>query len=167
MTANEKRIDTPRPVRFHHSDMSAEQKAKELGITFEGHGDTMPYLNFCARAGNLFFLSGHVSDKKGKLGADVSIEEGYEAAKDCAVKILKSLRKEVDSLDKVRVIKLLGCVNGTQEFTDQHLVINGASDLLHTLFGKDGDGYHARSAVGFASLPTGVAVEIEAIFELK
>jgi enamine deaminase RidA (YjgF/YER057c/UK114 family) len=67
----------------------------------------------------------------------------------------------------VRVVKLLGCVNCTPDFVEQHLVINGASDLFHQIFGKDGDGYHARSAVGFASLPTGVAVEIEAIFEIK
>jgi enamine deaminase RidA (YjgF/YER057c/UK114 family) len=65
------------------------------------------------------------------------------------------------------VIKLLGCVNSTPDFTDQHLVINGASDLLHEIYGKSGDGYHARSALGFASLPTGVAVEVEAIFEIK
>ena len=64
------------------------------------------------------------------------------------------------------MVKLLGCVYSDPGFTDQHLVINGASDLLHELHGKDGDGYHARSAVGFAALPTGVAVEIEAIFEI-
>ena len=66
-----------------------------------------------------------------------------------------------------RAVKLLGCVNSTPDFTDQHLVINGASDLIHEIFGKSGDGFHARSAVGFVSLPTGVAVEVEAIFELK
>ncbi|MBB17087.1 hypothetical protein CMK22_17615, partial [Candidatus Poribacteria bacterium] len=69
--------------------------------------------------------------------------------------------------DGLRVIKVLGCVNSTLEFTDQHLVINGASDLFHELYGKDGDGYHARSALGFASLPTGPAVEVEVIFEIK
>ena len=66
----------------------------------------------------------------------------------------------------VRVIKVLGCVNSTLEYTDQHLVINGCSDLLHTIFGKEGNGYHARSALGFAQLPTGAAVEVEAIFEV-
>ena len=64
-------------------------------------------------------------------------------------------------------MKLFGCVYSDQGFTDQHLVINGASDLMHEIFGKEGDGYHARSAMGFAALPTGVAVEIEAIFEIK
>ncbi len=65
------------------------------------------------------------------------------------------------------VLKLLGCVNSTLEFSDQHLVVNGASDLLHELYGKSGDGYHARSALGFAQLPTNAAVEVEAIFEIK
>ncbi len=147
--------------------MSAEAKAKELGIQFTPAEGAKSYLNLCARSGKILFLSGHVSDLKGKLGADVTVEKGYEAAKQVATKLLQSLRKEVSSLDQVRVIKLLGCVNSTPDFTDQHLVINGASDLFHTIFGKETDGYHARSAVGFVSLPTGVAVEIEAIFEIK
>ena len=70
------------------------------------------------------------------------------------------------TLEGLRVIKLLGCVYSAPEFTDQHLVINGASDLLHEIFGKEGDGYHARSALGFAALPTGAAVEVEAVFEI-
>src|SRR4029077_6862960 len=125
------------------------------------------YLNLCARTGNLLFASGHVSDMKGKLGAGLSVEQGYEAARQCAVKILQSVHHRHGTLDGLKVIKLLGCVNSTLEFTDQHLVINGASDLLHQIFGKEGDGYHARSALGFAALPTGAAVEIEAIFEIK
>lgn len=147
--------------------MSAEAKAKEFGIEFPPASAEPPYLAMCARSGNLIFSSGHVSGLKGKLGADVSVEQGYEAAREVMVKILQSLRHQVDSLDKVKVVKLLGCVNSTQDFIEQHKVINGASDLIHQLFGKTGDGYHARSAVGFASLPTGVAVEIEAIFEVK
>ena len=71
------------------------------------------------------------------------------------------------TLDGLRVIKVLGCVNSILEFTGQHLVINGASDLLHEIFGKTGDGFHAWSALGFAQLPTGAAVEVEAIFEIK
>jgi enamine deaminase RidA (YjgF/YER057c/UK114 family) len=150
---------------------SAEAKAKELGIDFSkatpDAAAKKPYLNRCARAGNLLFLSGQVSTLKGKLGADVTVQQGYDAAKEVGVKLLQALRSEVSSLDEVRVIKLLGCVNSTQDFIEQHLVINGTSDLFHQVFGKDGDGYHARSAVGFSSLPTGVAVEVEAIFELK
>ena len=145
--------------------MSPEEKAKELGIDFP----EIPklYLNLCIRTGNLLMTSGHVSDIKGKLGADLSVDEGYAAARECAVKILQSVHAEHGTLDGLRVIKVLGCVNSTQDFTDQHLVINGCSDLLHEIFGKDGDGYHARSALGFASLPTGPGVEVEAIFEIK
>ncbi len=144
--------------------MSAEQKAAELGLTFT---PVEPgYLNLCIRTGNLLMTSGHVSDLKGKLGDGVSVEQGYDAARDCMVKILNSVRSSHGTLDGLKVIKLLGCVNSTLDFTDQHLVINGASDLLHELYGKEGDGFHARSALGFAALPTGVAVEVEAIFEI-
>ena len=144
--------------------MSAEQRAKDLEIVFPKQEPG--YLNLCARAGNLYFVSGHVSDLKGKLGAGVTVEQGYEAARNCAVKILQSVHHRHGTLDGLKVIKLLGCVNSTLEFTDHHLVINGASDLLHKVYGKEGDGYHARSALGFANLPTGAAVEVEAIFEI-
>ncbi len=134
--------------------MTSQQKAESLGIKFEQL--TPGYLNLCVRSGSQLITSGHVSDAKGKLGgAGLSVEQGYAAAKNCG------------TLDGLRVLKVLGCVNSTMEFTDQHLVINGASDLLHAIFGKDGDGYHARSALGFAQLPTGAAVEVEAIFEIK
>jgi enamine deaminase RidA (YjgF/YER057c/UK114 family) len=108
-----------------------------------------------------------VSTLKGVLGQGLTVEQGYEAAKDCAIKILQSVHHAHGTLDGLRVIKLLGCVYSAPDFTDQHLVINGASDLLHEIFGKEGDGYHARSALGFAALPTGAAVEVEAIFEIK
>lgn len=144
---------------------SPEQKARELGITFPKKDKG--YLNLCVRTGNLLITSGHVSDMKGKLGAGLTVEQGYAAAKECIVKILQSVHDAHGTLDGLRVLKLLGCVNSTLEFTDQHLVVNGASDLLHQLYGKDGDGYHARSALGFAALPTGAAVEVEAIFEVK
>lgn len=143
--------------------MSIDHKAQQLGIEFD---DQAPpgYLKMAARVGDLIMTSGHVSTLKGKLGADVTVEQGYAAAKEVMIKILKSVHQEVGTLDDLRVVKLFGCVNSTLDFTDQHLVINGASDLLHTLFGKEDRGYHARSAVGFAQLPTGVAVEIEAVF---
>jgi enamine deaminase RidA (YjgF/YER057c/UK114 family) len=145
--------------------MGAEQKALDLGLTFP---DAEPgYLNLCIRTGNLLITSGHTSDLKGKLGDGVSVEEGYAGAKDCAIKILQAVHRTHGTLDGLKVIKLLGCVNSTLEFTDQHLVVNGSSDLLHEIFGKTGDGYHARSALGFAALPTGAAVEVEAIFEIS
>ncbi len=144
--------------------MSPEEKASELGIDLSS--SEPGYLNLCIRTGNLLMTSGHTSDLSGILGGGVTVEQGYEAAKDCAKKILRSVHQEHGTLDGLRVIKLLGCVYSAPDFTDQHLVINGASDLLHEIFGKDGDGYHARSALGFAALPTGAAVEVEAIFEI-
>ena len=145
--------------------MSPEQKAKELGIDFPQQ--TPGYLNLCIRSGNQLITSGHTSDLKGVLGGGLTVEQGYDAARDCAVKILRSVHQAHGTLDGLRVLKLLGCVYSAPDFTDQHLVINGASDLLHEIFGKEGDGYHARSALGFAALPTGAAVEVEAIFEVK
>ncbi|MCR9202268.1 MAG: RidA family protein [Planctomycetaceae bacterium] len=145
--------------------MSAEQKARDLGICL----DPQPagYLNMCIQSGSQLLTSGHVSDIKGVLGSELSVEQGYAAARECAVKILRSVYCAHGSLDDLKVVKVFGCVYSAPDFTDQHLVINGCSDLLHELFGRDTDGYHARSAVGFAALPTGVAVEIEAIFEIK
>jgi len=145
--------------------MSAQQRARELGIDLSPQEPG--YLNLCVRSGNQLITSGHVSDMKGVLGKDLTVEQGYEAAKDCAAKILRSVHSSHGTLDGLRVVKLLGCVYSAPDFTDQHLVINGATDLLHKLYGKEGNGYHARSALGFASLPTGVAVEVEAIFEIQ
>ena len=144
--------------------MSYQKNAEAQGITFEKQ--TPGYLNLCIKSGNQLITSGHVSDLKGKLGDGTSVDDGYKAARNCMEKILKSVWNTHGTLDGLRVIKVLGCVNSTLDFTDQHLVINGASDLLHVIFGKDGDGYHARSALGFAQLPTEAAVEVEAIFEI-
>lgn len=145
-------------------EMNPQQTAESLGLTFSKQ--TPGYLNLCIRSGQQLLTSGHVSDLKGKLGADVTTEAGYAAARNCAEKILNSVWNTHGTLNGLRVLKVLGCVNTTLEFTDQHLVINGCSDLLHQIFGKDGDGFHARSALGFAQLPTGAAVEVEAIFEV-
>ena len=145
--------------------MSPQQTAESLGLIFEKQ--TPGYLNLCVRSGNQLLSSGHVSTLKGKLGAGVTTAQGYEAARECAAKILNSLWNAHGTLDGLRVLKVLGCVNSEPSFIEQHLVINGASDLLHQIFGKESDGYHARSALGFASLPTGAAVEVEAVFEIK
>ena len=151
------------PDRYNVT-MTPQQRAESLGLVFEKQ--TPGYLNLCIRTGNQLLSSGHVSTLKGKLGAGVTTEEGYAAARDCAAKILNSVWNTHGTLDGLRVLKVLGCVNSAPEFIEQHLVINGASDLLHEVFGKTGDGYHARSALGFVSLPTGAAVEVEAIFEI-
>ena len=145
--------------------MGAEANAKALGIEFTDDAEKA-YLNMAARVGKTLLTSGHVSEIKGKLGADLDVEQGYAAARECGVSILQSVHQEVGTLDGLRVVKLLGMVNSALDFTDQHLVVNGISDLYHEIFGKDEDGFHARSAVGFAQLPTGVAVEVEAIFEM-
>lgn len=145
--------------------MTPQQKAESLGIEFKKQEPG--YLAMVVRTGDLLITSGHVSDIKGKLGAGLTIEEGTAAARECAFKILNSVWNAHGTLNGLKVLKLLGCVNSTLEFTDQHLVVNGCSDLLHEIFGKTGDGYHARSALGFAQIPTGSAVEVEAIFEIK
>ena len=144
--------------------MNSQETAEKLGLTFEKQ--TPGYLNLCIRSGNQLMSSGHVSTLKGKLGAGVTTEDGYKAARECAAKILNSVWNTHGTLNGLRVLKVLGCVNSAPEYVEQHLVINGTSDLLHEIFGKTGDGYHARSALGFASLPTGAAVEVEAIFEI-
>lgn len=145
--------------------MSPQKIAESLGITFEKQQPG--YLNKCVRSGNWLVTSGHTSKIKGKLGAELSVEQGAAAARDCTVQILQSVWNTHGTLDGLKVIKVLGCVNCTPDFVDQPPVINGCSDLLHQIFGRETDGYHARSALGFASLPNGVAVEVEAIFEVK
>ena len=145
--------------------MTPQETAEQLGLSFEKQ--TPGYLNLCIRTGNQLISSGHVSTLKGKLGGGLTTAEGYAAARECATKILNSVWNTHGTLNGLRVIKVLGCVNSAPDFIEQHLVINGASDVLHEVFGKTGDGYHARSALGFASLPTGAAVEVEAVFEIR
>jgi enamine deaminase RidA (YjgF/YER057c/UK114 family) len=103
---------------------------------------------------------------KGKVPNDVSLEDAKVAARLCAVNILRLLRREIGSLDRVdRVLKVLGMVNSHPDFAEQHLVINGASQLFIDVLGENG--WHARSAVGMGALPLGASVEVEAIFRLK
>ena len=122
--------------------------------------------------GNLVFMAGQLPNRdgklavKGKLGADVTIEQGYEAAKICAANILAQLKVAIGDLDRVRrCVRVGGFVNGTPEFADQPKVANGASDLFALAFGDAGR--HARTTVGVAALPAGAAVEIEATFEIS
>lgn len=133
-----------------------------------------PVANYvrAVRTGNLVFLAGHGPSRPdgsyvtGKVGeGGLSVEEGYAAARLTAVSLLASLKAEIGSLDKVRrIVKVLGMVNSTAEFVQQPAVINGASDLLVEVFGENGK--HARAAVGMASLPIGISVEIEMIVEV-
>ncbi len=152
--------------------MNAEKKFKEMGL--ELPPAAKPVANYipAVRTGNLVFLSGHGPLRKdgtlitGKVGADLGIDEGYDAARQVVLGLLGSLKAEIGDLDKVvRVVKLLGMVNCTPDFTDQPRVINGASDLLVEVFGDRGR--HARSAVGMNALPMNIAVEIEMIVEVE
>ena len=148
--------------------MTADQKAQELGIDLANFTPSAT-LASGVRSGSLIFMSGQVSTgHKGKLGQDMTTEQGQVAARVCAVQLLQAVYSLTGTLNNIRVVKLLGMVNCTGDFTESHLVINGASDLFWDIFGKtDGTrGFHARSAVGFSSLPLGFAVEIEAIFEV-
>lgn len=149
-----------------------DQKLKELGV--ELITPTKPMANYvkAVRSGNLLFLAGHGptradgSNITGKVGKDLTVEQGYDAAKQTAISLLSTLKGELGDLNKVkRVVKVLGMVNCTSDFTDQPKVINGCSDLLVAVFGEKGK--HARSAVGMGSLPSNIAVEIEIIVEVE
>jgi len=143
--------------------MSLDEKVKAMGIDIEDFSPS-PTLAPATCIGSTVYVSGHVSTGYvGKLGRDLDVEEGKKAARVCAVDLLKAAYTVTGSVDKLRLRKLLGAVNSMPEFTDQHLVINGASELFWELY--DGE-KHARSALGFASLPNGFAVEIEAMFEI-
>jgi len=149
---------------------NAEAVLKSLGI--ELPPVPAPAANYVpsVRSGALLFVSGQVSIGPGakfigKLGRDMTVEEGQKAARVCAINILANIKGALGSLDKVaRIVKLTGFVNCTLEFDEPHKVINGCSDLLTEVLGARGK--HARSAVGMASLPLGAAVEVEAIVEV-
>jgi len=148
-----------------------EEKLKSLNIVLPA--PSSPVANYVkyAKTGNLIFLSGHGPVKAdgsyitGKLGLDLSIEEGYAAARQTGISLLSTLKNAAGDLSKVkRIVKVLGMVNGTDSFTDQPKVINGFSDLMVAIFGDKGR--HARSAVGMSSLPMNMAVEIEMVVEV-
>lgn len=150
-----------------------EGRLSELGITVpQAAAPVANYVGY-VKSGNLVFVSGQVTLKDGKveyigkLGAEISLEDGQKAARLCATNIIAQLKAACDGdLDRVRrIIRLGGFVNSTPDFTDQPKVINGASDLMVEAFGDRGK--HARAAVSAASLPLGVAVEIDAIAEIE
>lgn len=149
-----------------------DKKVEELGIKLAP--PATPTANYvkAVRTGNLLYLSGHGPSRSdgtsitGKVGQDMTIEEGYDAARQAGIALLSTMKAELGSLNKVkRVVKVLGMVNCTSDFKDQSKVINGCSDLLVEVFGDNGK--HARSAVGMNALPGNIAVEIEIIVELK
>ena len=150
---------------------TAESRLKALGIVLPKPNP--PGANYLptVTVGSLIFVSGQVSIDTdgsgffGKLGAEYNVEQGRSAARLCAINLLANLKAALGDLEKIaRLIKLTGFVNCTSDFTEAHLVINGASDLLVEALGERGR--HARAAVGMASLPLGTAVEVEAIAEI-
>ena len=152
--------------------MTPEEKLKEMGLVLPQIPPSIGNYVGAVRTGNLLFLSGKGPDLiggrnwLGKLGAELTTEEGYQAARDTMLNLLAVLRDELGQLSRVRrVVKLLGMVNSTPNFDEQPKVINGASDLLVNIFGDKGR--HARSAVGMQSLPGGIPVEIEMIVEIS
>jgi enamine deaminase RidA (YjgF/YER057c/UK114 family) len=143
-----------------------DKKLKELGI--ELITPTKPIANYVkvVRTGNLLYLAGDGPTLTGKVGADITLEQGYQAAWETGISILSTLKAELGDLNKVkRIVKVLGIVNCTPTFTDHPNVINGFSDLMVAVFGEKGK--HARSAVGTNSLPHHFALEVEVIVEIQ
>ena len=151
--------------------MTITEKLAELGVTLpDAPAPAANYVPF-VKVGNTVYVSGQISNGPdgfitGKLGADMDVEAGAAAARSCAISLLAQVRAACDGdIERlVRVVKLTGFVNSTQDFTDQPKVINGCSDFLVEALGDKGR--HARSAVSAPSLPLGAAVEIEGIFEI-
>jgi enamine deaminase RidA (YjgF/YER057c/UK114 family) len=153
-------------------DDAIEKKIRQMGLALPNLPTSKGIYKRCLQEGNIVFVSGHVSINTdgsyitGKLGKDISDEDGKLAARQCGLAILTSLKDHLGDLDKVkRVIKMLGMVNATPEYEKHPIVINGCSELFRDLWGED-YGIGVRSAVGMGSLPGNVAVEIEAIFEV-
>ncbi len=152
--------------------MSFENKVQELGLAIPTPAKPVAAYLPAVKSGNLVFVSGQLPMKdgqlqyKGILGKDVTTEQGYDAAKICALNCLGAIKALVGSIDNVvRIVKLTGFVASTPEFVDHPKVVNGASELMQQVFGEQG--MHARAAVGMTSLPLGTPVEVEMIVEVK
>ena len=153
--------------------MTFENKIKELRLELPEARDPVGSYVASKIIGNMLFISGQISISedgkliKGKVGKELNTEEGYEAAKRCGLNIISQVKKACDEdLSKIKsCIKLTGFVNSTEDFIEQPKVINGASDLIVSVFGNAG--MHTRAAVSVSSLPLGVSVEVDAIFELN
>ena len=152
--------------------MSIEETLSELGLSLPNLPSSKGIYKRCIVVGNLLYVSGHVSVNTdgsfitGKLGKDMSDEDGKIAARQCGLAILTSIKDHFGAFDKIkRVVKILGMVNSAPDYDKHPIVINGCSELFVQLWGEE-DGKGVRSAVGMGSLPGNVAIEIEAIFEL-
>ena len=149
---------------------SISERLKTLGIDLPPPGQAAAAYVMAVTSGNTVFLSGHIAKRDGKpwtgkLGADMDTETGKAAARSIAIDLISTLQNHLGSLDKVkRIVKVMGLVNSTDHYTEQHLVVNGCSELLFEVFGDAGK--HARSAFGVAQIPLGACVEIELIAEI-
>ena len=148
--------------------MDVENKLKEMGLELPATSPPPPGRAGAVQVGNILFVGGHTAgaDHRGKLGAEISVEQGYEGAREACLACLADVKAVIGDLDKVkRVAKLLCMVNSAPDFGQQPLVANGATDLLSELYGDAGA--HARAAVGMGSLPNGVCIEIEMVLEIR
>ncbi|MHA1595549.1 MAG: RidA family protein [Candidatus Baldrarchaeia archaeon] len=152
--------------------MGAEEKLAKLGIRLPEPPKPVAAYVPAVRVGNLIFVSGQIPMEqgelkfKGKVGKDLNVEQGYEAARLCAINALSIIKGLVGSLNKVkRVVRVTGYVNSADGFSEQHKVLNGASEFLREIFGEKG--LHSRVAVGVSGLPLDAAVEVEMIVEVE
>ena len=153
-------------------DYDVEERIAELGLELRIPG--VPVANYvnAVKAGDLVFMagkgprSGEKTFVTGKVGSDLTLDQGYEAARLAAIEQLSALKAEIGDLNRVvRIVKVLGMVNADPEFTDHSKVVNGFSDLMVEVFGERGK--HARAAVGMSSLPLGFACEVEMVVQVK
>jgi len=153
------------------SNSLIDTRLHALGILLPAVGAPAAAYVMAVQTGQLVFLSGHIAKRDGKpwvgkLGRDMDTETGKAAARAIAIDLMATLKAQVGSLDRVRrIVKVMGLVNSTDTYTDQHLVINGCSELLFAVFGAAGQ--HARSAFGVTQIPLGACVEIELIAEIE
>jgi enamine deaminase RidA (YjgF/YER057c/UK114 family) len=153
-------------------DYDVEERIKELGLELRIPGAPVANYVNAVEAGDLVFMagkgprSGESSFITGKVGSDLTLEQGYEAARLAAIEQLSALKAEIGDLNRVvRIVKVLGMVNADPEFTDHSKVVNGFSDLMVEVFGERGK--HARAAVGMSSLPLGFACEVEMVVQIR
>jgi len=165
------RVAAAQPAAAQGAAGDPEAKLKALGITLPTPGAPIANYVNAVQTGNLLFLAGKGplqqdgKDVVGRLGKDMTIDQGYQAARSVAIAHLAVLKKELGDLKRVtRIVKVLGMVNSDPAFTQQPAVINGYSDLMVAVFGDNGK--HARSAVGMATLPGGIPVEVEVVVEI-
>lgn len=152
-------------LSFLTNAQTPEQNLEKLGLSLPEVGTPIANYVKWKQVGNMLYLSGTGPDVFGKVGADLTVEEGYQAARETGLEVIAMLKAATGDLSKVKqFVKVLGMVNSDPNFSKQPAVINGFSDLMVEIFGAKGK--HARSAVGVAALPNNMAVEIEVIVEL-